>query len=144
MSPTSRGCRKAWVHFGTQRRLPLGGAPREREGLPGRRAPGDSSPGTALRPLPPQGPPPLAQRRPGSALQGPGAQGGPAVSARGGASWRGGACWGRGAAGAGPGQARGRGFADTRHRAREGRGRRCGSGYLPRPAGFFFRFQINN
>lgn len=35
MNPALRGCRKQWVHLGTQRRLPPGGTPREREGLLG-------------------------------------------------------------------------------------------------------------
>ena len=71
MHPALRGCRKAWVHLGTQKRLTSGGTPLQREGLLGGGLRGDSSLCPALHPLPLQGPLPLRPTHGRSALWGP-------------------------------------------------------------------------
>lgn len=138
MNPALRGCRKAWVHLGTQGRLTSGGTPLEREGLLGGGLRGVSSLCTALYPLPPQGPLRLRPTHGRSALGGP--QGRPRLLGAGRGLPEGG-----GALGSSPGGAELR-----RHQAPRAGGAGavlrlrlppCG---LPRPAGFFFRFQINN
>lgn len=134
MEPALRGCGKAWVHLGTQRRLTPGGTPRERVGLLGGELLGDSSPLTVLYPLPLQGPLPLLPTRSSSVLRGP--QSPPRLFGTGRAYYKGrGKGWGRDTVvGGAPSRPReGRSFADTGHHAQEGRGRgrRCGSSYLP-------------
>lgn len=149
MNPALRGCRKAWVHLGTQGRLTSGGTPLEREGLLGGGLRGGLLPLHGPLPASPAGAPSFAaDARPfgarGSAGSAPPPRRGEGLTGRGRGSLGAGTEAG-GALGSSPGGAELR-----RHQAPRAGGAGavlrlrlppCG---LPRPAGFFFRFQINN